>query len=71
MVGVAILEPRREHDLRPAAAIEARDRYYGSMIGTSAGEPLRSPSTPGLIDPVRHFRDNPFPEAHAFEPLVP
>ena len=53
------------------AAIEARDRYYGSMIGTAAGEPLRSPATPGLVDPIRHFRDNPFPEAHAFEPLVP
>ena len=53
------------------AAIEARDRYYGSMIGTSHGEPLRSPATLGLVDPVRHFRDNPFPEAHAFEPLVP
>lgn len=53
------------------AAIEARDRYYGSMIGASHGEALRSPSTPGLVDPVRHFRDNPFPEAHAFEPLVP
>lgn len=53
------------------AAIDARDRYYGSMIGAMHGEPLRSPSTPGLVDPVRFFRDNPFPEAHAFEPLVP
>jgi bacillithiol biosynthesis deacetylase BshB1 len=53
------------------AAIEARDRYYGSMIGTSHGEPLRSPATLGVVDPVRHFRDNPFTEAHAFEPLVP
>jgi bacillithiol biosynthesis deacetylase BshB1 len=50
-------------------AIEARDRYYGSMIGVRHGEPRRSPSVPGLVDPVRHFRDNPFPEAHAFEPL--
>jgi len=53
------------------AAIEARDRYYGSMIGTSHGEPLRSPAALGLVDPVRHFRDNPFTEAHAFEPVVP
>jgi bacillithiol biosynthesis deacetylase BshB1 len=53
------------------AAIEARDCYYGSMIGTSHGEPLRSPAALGLVDPVRHFRDNPFTEAHAFEPLVP
>lgn len=51
------------------AAIDARDRYYGSMIGTSHGEPLRAVMTPGLVDPVRHFRDNPFANAHAFEPL--
>jgi len=50
------------------AAIEARDRYYGSLIGTSHGEPLRAVATPGLADPVRHFRDNPFAGAHAFEP---
>jgi len=54
---------------RATLAIDARDRYYGSMIGTSHGEPLRSPTVPGLVDPVRQFRDNPFPEAHAFEPL--
>ncbi|HEX7838205.1 MAG TPA: bacillithiol biosynthesis deacetylase BshB1 [Kofleriaceae bacterium] len=53
------------------AAIEARDRYYGSMIGTSHGEPLRSAAVLGVVDPVRHFRDNPFTEAHAFEPVVP
>lgn len=56
---------------RAADALEARDRYYGSMIGVARGEPLRSPSTPGLVDPIRFLRDNPFPEAHAFEPLVP
>jgi bacillithiol biosynthesis deacetylase BshB1 len=49
------------------AAIEARDRYYGSMIGTTHGEPLRTVAMPGLVDPVRHFRDNPFANAHAFE----
>jgi bacillithiol biosynthesis deacetylase BshB1 len=53
------------------AAIDARDRYYGSLIGAAHGEPLRSPNTPGLVDPIRQFRDNSFPEAHAFEPLVP
>jgi bacillithiol biosynthesis deacetylase BshB1 len=52
------------------AAIEARDRYYGSMIGASHGEPWRSAAVLGLVDPVRHFRDNPFTEAHAFEPLT-
>jgi bacillithiol biosynthesis deacetylase BshB1 len=56
---------------RAAEAIDARDRYYGSMIGASHGEPLRSPNVPGLVDPVRQFRDNPFAEAHAFEPLEP
>jgi bacillithiol biosynthesis deacetylase BshB1 len=56
---------------RATEAIDARDRYYGSMIGASHGEPLRSPNVPGLVDPVRQFRDNPFPEAHAFEPLEP
>jgi bacillithiol biosynthesis deacetylase BshB1 len=56
---------------RATAAIEARDRYYGSMIGASHGEPLRSPNVPGLVDPIRQFRDNPFAEAHAFEPLEP
>jgi bacillithiol biosynthesis deacetylase BshB1 len=52
-------------------AIEARDRYYGSMIGKSHGEPLRTVMTPGLVDPLRHFRDNPFDTAHAFEPVLP
>jgi bacillithiol biosynthesis deacetylase BshB1 len=56
---------------RATEAIEVRDRYYGSMIGVSHGEPLRSPNVPGLVDLVRQFRDNPFPEAHAFEPLEP
>lgn len=49
-------------------AIEARDRWYGSHVGTSHGEPLRCVATPGLVDPVRHFRDNALPEPHAFEP---
>lgn len=50
------------------AAIDARDRYYGSMIGTTHGEPLRAAAVPGLVDLVRHYRDNPFEGAHAFEP---
>jgi bacillithiol biosynthesis deacetylase BshB1 len=49
-------------------AIDARDRYYGSMIGVSHGEPLRARSVLGVVDPLRLVRDNPFPEAHAFEP---
>ena len=50
-------------------AIEARDRYHGSRIGVRHGEALRSSRTLGLIDPLAHFRANPFEEAHAFEPL--
>ena len=53
------------------ASIEARDRYYGSMIGTSHGEPLRTAAVLGVADPIRHFRDNRFPEAHAFEGVTP
>lgn len=52
------------------AAIEARDRYFGSMIGTSHGEPLRTAQVIGVVDPVRLFRDNPFADAHAFEPVI-
>jgi hypothetical protein len=62
-------DPTLISSARAAEAIEARDRYYGSMIGTSHGEPLRALALPGLADPVRHFRDNPFADAHAFEPL--
>lgn len=54
---------------RALDAIEARDRYYGSMIGVSHGEPLRSTQSLGIVDPVAHFRQNPFSEAHAFEAL--
>lgn len=49
------------------AAIEARDRYYGSLIGTSHGEPLRCVGALGIVDLVRQFRDNPFNEPHLFE----
>lgn len=49
------------------SAIEARDQYYGSMIGVSHGEPLFCENTLGLVDPLQHFRDNPFTQAHAYE----
>ena len=51
------------------AAVEARDRYYGSFIGTTYGEPFRVESTMSLNDPVRHFRDHPPSGAFAFEAL--
>jgi bacillithiol biosynthesis deacetylase BshB1 len=48
-------------------AIEARDRYRGSEIGVRHGEALRSLQAVGLVDPMAHFRTNPFGNAHAFE----
>jgi len=48
-------------------AIEARDRHRGSQIGVAHGEALYAADTLGLVDPVAHFRANPFPQAHAFE----
>jgi bacillithiol biosynthesis deacetylase BshB1 len=49
-------------------AIDARDRYHGSMIGTSHGEALRAAGVLGVLDPVALFRQNPLPEPQAFEP---
>ncbi len=49
-------------------AFEARDRYYGAMIGARAGEPYLTRGVLGLIDPVAHFRANAFPGAQFFGP---
>jgi len=54
---------------RAVRAIEDRDAHYGSMIGVLAAEPFFSEAALGLVDPVLHFRDNPFGGAHAFEAL--
>lgn len=62
-------DPTLVSSSRSLDALEARDRFYGSMIGTSHGEPFRMANTPGLVDPVDHFRQNPFTEAFAFEAL--
>jgi bacillithiol biosynthesis deacetylase BshB1 len=40
-------------------AFQARDRYYGAMIGAAAGEPYALRGPMGLRDPIRHFRENP------------
>lgn len=48
-------------------AIEARDRYYGAMIGISHAEPLFCRSTLGVLDPVAHFRQNNYTQPHLFE----
>jgi bacillithiol biosynthesis deacetylase BshB1 len=47
--------------------IEARDRYYGSLIGTAHAEPLRMQASLGVSDLVKQFRDNPFPRPQFFE----
>lgn len=49
------------------SSIEARDRFHGSRIGVSHGEPWRSAATLGMADPVSFFRANPPGNAHAFE----
>lgn len=48
-------------------ALEARDRYFGGLIGVAAGEGFRGAGPVGLVDPVQHFRDNPFGEPFVFE----
>ena len=44
-------------------AFEARDRYYGAMIGVRAGEAYRARGALGLRDPIAHFQANAFPGA--------
>jgi N-acetylglucosamine malate deacetylase 1 len=60
-------DPTLISDPGALAAIDARDRYYGSMIGATHGEPLRAASVMAVVDPVRQFRDNPNQAPHAFE----
>jgi bacillithiol biosynthesis deacetylase BshB1 len=51
------------------AAIEARDRYHGSMIGTLYGEALVSAAALSVVDPVALFRANDLGDPHAFDAL--
>ncbi len=62
-------EPTLVGNPQSLAVIEARDRYYGGFIGTEYGEPFRVEATMGIVDPIRHFRDNAFGRAFAFEAL--
>lgn len=48
-------------------AIEARDRYVGSMIGVAYGEALVAARAIGVVDPLALVRANAFPGAHAFD----
>ena len=40
-------------------SIEARDHFYGSMIGTTDGEPFFIRNIIGVKDPIAFFRDRP------------
>lgn len=53
------------------AAIEARDRYHGAMIGVAAAEPYFVESALGLSDPVTFFRDTAHGPAHLFPRRLP
>lgn len=44
------------------AALDARDRMAGALIGTAYGEPFVSPTTIGLRDPIAFGRANAFAE---------
>jgi bacillithiol biosynthesis deacetylase BshB1 len=48
-------------------AIEARDRYYGAMIGVRYAEPYLVRSALALDDPIAHFRQSSASQAHFFE----
>lgn len=45
-------------------AIDARDAYYGAMVGTEFGEPYFSQNALSLQDPIEYFRQN--PNTHPF-----
>lgn len=49
------------------AALEARDRYHGAMLGVTHGEAFLCRNTLGLVDPLDHFRRNDFATPHLFE----
>jgi bacillithiol biosynthesis deacetylase BshB1 len=42
------------------SSLEARDAFYGAQIGVAFGEPYVLRETPGLVDPLEHFRRNSF-----------
>jgi len=41
-------------------ALIARDQLYGAQIGVAFGEPYVCRETPGLADPLDHYRRNTF-----------
>ena len=44
------------------SSIEARDQYYGAMIGVQYAEPFVSKTALAIRDPLEHFRANPVSE---------
>ena len=41
------------------SSIDARDRYYGAMIGCMHAEPYLTRQIPRIDDPINHFRESP------------
>ncbi len=42
------------------SSLVARDQFYGARIGVAYGEPYITRETPGLSDPLDHYRRNTF-----------
>lgn len=51
---------------RTISTIDARDRFYGAMIGVEHGEPFVVRNALALNDPVQHFAANPTDQALLF-----
>lgn len=49
------------------SSIDARDRFYGSMIGSTAGEPLFTTAKLRIEDPLEYFRNNNNNKAQFFQ----
>lgn len=47
-------------------AVEAKDRYYGAMIGVEFGEPFYMQNVISIEDPVEYFRKHPSTQTHVF-----
>ena len=53
------------------ASIDARDRYWGSHLGVSHGEPFMTDAVVGVADPVAFGRANPYAGAALLFPEGP
>lgn len=48
------------------SSIQARDQYYGAMIGVRFAEAFLSRNALAIQDPLRHFRDNPVKRSYIY-----